>query len=236
VIRQYRVTYDSNEEMFIVHRHSHGMPNMEFRMHKSGLHYYDPRDVEFTLINTVSENKEGYTKRQIRDADNARTLYATLSYPSRTDFRWIIRSNQIKDCPVSVQDVDAAFKIWGKNVAALKGKITRRSSVSNHSNSAFDLGLVLVGAREVKDWAAWDGGDQSLEWRELFVCKDNGDAEAAMEIILIDLFNSLENFLILPVRQVVDCREANFPTQRDEERDLIHEEYIRGESNIFVHV
>jgi hypothetical protein len=111
VIRQYRVTYDSIEEMFIVHRHSRDMPNMEFRMNRSGLHYYDPRDVEFTLINTVSENKEGFTKRQIRDDETARTLYATLSYPSWTDFRWIIRSNQIKDCPVSVQDVDAAFKI-----------------------------------------------------------------------------------------------------------------------------
>jgi hypothetical protein len=129
VIKQYRVTYDSNEKMFIVHRHSHGMPNMEFRMHKSGLHYYDPRDVEFTLINTVSENKEGFTKRQIKAAEAARTLYATLSYPSWRDFRWIIRSNQIKDCPVSVQDVDAAFEIWGKNVAALKGKTTRRKPI-----------------------------------------------------------------------------------------------------------
>jgi hypothetical protein len=37
----------------------------------------------------------------------------------------VIRSNQIKDCPVTVQDVEVAFKIWGKNIAALKGKTTR---------------------------------------------------------------------------------------------------------------
>jgi hypothetical protein len=43
-IRQmYRVTYDSNDETFVVHRASVGKPNMEFRMHESGLHYYDPR-------------------------------------------------------------------------------------------------------------------------------------------------------------------------------------------------
>ncbi len=41
------------------------------------------------------------------------------------DFKWVIRSNQIKDCPVTVQDVDVALKTWGKNVAALKGKTTR---------------------------------------------------------------------------------------------------------------
>jgi hypothetical protein len=32
---------------------------MEFRMHKSGRHYFDPRDSEFTFVNTVSENKAG---------------------------------------------------------------------------------------------------------------------------------------------------------------------------------
>jgi hypothetical protein len=34
-------------------------------------------------------------------------------------------SNQIKDCPVTIQDIDVATKIWGKNIAALKGKTTR---------------------------------------------------------------------------------------------------------------
>ena len=37
----------------------------------------------------------------------------------------MIRSNQIKDCPVTVEDVDVALKIWGKRIAALKGKTTR---------------------------------------------------------------------------------------------------------------
>jgi hypothetical protein len=41
------------------------------------------------------------------------------------DFKWVIWSNQIKDCPVSIQDIDVATKIWGKNIAALKGKTTR---------------------------------------------------------------------------------------------------------------
>jgi hypothetical protein len=36
----------------------------------------------------------------------------------------VIRSNQIKDCPVMIQDVNVALKIWGKNIAAIKGKTT----------------------------------------------------------------------------------------------------------------
>ena len=40
MIKKYRITYDSNDEMFVVHRKESGPPNMEFRMHSSGLHVY----------------------------------------------------------------------------------------------------------------------------------------------------------------------------------------------------
>jgi uncharacterized protein YodC (DUF2158 family) len=125
VIKQYRVTYDSDDRMFVVHREAAGKPNMEFRMHESGLHFYDPSDDEFNFVHTVSGNKDGFTQRQIKASELARPLYATLSNPYWNDFKWIIRSNQIMDCPVTVQDVENAFKLWGKNVAALKGKTPR---------------------------------------------------------------------------------------------------------------
>jgi hypothetical protein len=41
------------------------------------------------------------------------------------DFKWVIRSNQIKDFPVTIQDIDVALNIWGKNIAAFKGKTTQ---------------------------------------------------------------------------------------------------------------
>jgi hypothetical protein len=41
------------------------------------------------------------------------------------DFKWVIRSTQIKYRPVTIQDIDVATKMWGKNIAALKGKTTR---------------------------------------------------------------------------------------------------------------
>jgi hypothetical protein len=130
LIQQYRVTYDSDDNMFVVHRESQGKPNMEFRMHKCGVHYYDPRNEKhLAFVNTVSEKKEGFTKRQIKGAEIARTLYKTLSYPSMKDFKWVIRNNQIKDFLVTVQDIELAPKIWGKNITALKGKTTRRKTI-----------------------------------------------------------------------------------------------------------
>jgi hypothetical protein len=98
-------------------------------MHNSGLHYYDPRkEHHTTFVNTVSENKTGLTKRKIKCAEIAQNLCKTLSYPSMKDFKWVIRSNQIKYCPVTIQDIDVATKIWGNNIAGLKGKTTRRKT------------------------------------------------------------------------------------------------------------
>jgi hypothetical protein len=129
LIKQYRVTYNSDEKKFIVHREKDGKPNMEFVMHTSGLHYFDPTDEAFVLVDPVSENKEGFTQRQIKDAEVARSLYTKLGYPSLKDFKWVIQSNQISNCPVTVKDIDVAQAIWGNNIAVLKGKTTRSQPI-----------------------------------------------------------------------------------------------------------
>ena len=91
LMRQCRVTCNSDDLMFVVHREKDGKPNMHFRMHESGLHYFDPREEKhMAFIATVSGNKEGFTQRQIKGAEAARALYAKLNYPSMKDFRWVI--------------------------------------------------------------------------------------------------------------------------------------------------
>ena len=101
---------------------------MFFKMHSSGLHYWDPNDKDFSSINTVEENKGVFTKQQIVNADKARELYASLAYQSNADYKWILKSNQIKNCLVSIEDAKVAMKIWGPNIAALKGKTTRTTT------------------------------------------------------------------------------------------------------------
>ena len=46
-------------------------------------------------------------------------------FPSTKDYRWMIQSNQIKNCKVTVRDIDVDHEIWGKDISALKGKTTR---------------------------------------------------------------------------------------------------------------
>ena len=122
------MTYDSDESTFVVHREAANKKNMDFRMHADGLHCYDPREdkTEFAFMETVAGNKKGFTKRKIKGAETAKGLYTTLSYLSIKDHKWVINSNQIKNCPVTVEDVVTASKICGNNVDALKSKATRR--------------------------------------------------------------------------------------------------------------
>ena len=65
---QYRVIYDSNDQMLIVHREVAGLLNMEFLMHHLGLHYYEPPKKDLVFLNTVSKNKEYFSKRKIKSA------------------------------------------------------------------------------------------------------------------------------------------------------------------------
>ena len=44
MIKQYQVTYDSNDQVFVVHCKPEGKPDMEFWMHESKLHYFNPTE------------------------------------------------------------------------------------------------------------------------------------------------------------------------------------------------
>ena len=69
---QYRVTYDNNEHMFIIHREGAGLPNMEFIMHDSSLHYHEPTKKYLVFLKTVLKKKKGFIKRQIKSGAKAR--------------------------------------------------------------------------------------------------------------------------------------------------------------------
>ena len=86
--------------MFIVYREGSGLPNMEFLIHDSGLHYYGPPKKDLVFLNTVSKDKEGFSKRQIKSAVKAWEPQKNLVFPTVKEVKWIIRNNHIQYCPV----------------------------------------------------------------------------------------------------------------------------------------
>ena len=116
------------------------MPNKTIKFQRSpeGLYFYKvsklylesadstTKTEQCHLIDTVAENRKGYTLRQFERAKTARKLYHNIGTPTVTNFKALLRSNAIKDCPVTVEDVNIAEKIFGPDISSLKGKSTRR--------------------------------------------------------------------------------------------------------------
>jgi len=83
---------------------------------------------------TVEGNREGYSDRQVARVNEARKLFHIVGIPGVENFKYAIRQNLIKDCPVTVKDVDLAARIYGeKDIAALRGKETDESELYTRS-------------------------------------------------------------------------------------------------------
>ena len=76
-------------------------------------------------METVESNKSLFTQRQLDSAEKVRNLQAGLAFPSDRDMMWALQSHMIKDCPLLVADMRVAEKVYGKNIAMLKGKNVR---------------------------------------------------------------------------------------------------------------
>ena len=79
------------------------------------------------MIATVEGNTQGFTPREIRGARTAQKLYDIVGRPSYKDFKTMIRFSAIKNCPVQVQDVKNAWKIYGPSVERLRGRMVRQT-------------------------------------------------------------------------------------------------------------
>ena len=116
VKKKYRVTYDSDGvDRFTIHK-----PNrlVHFNCSKNGLYYHDMDSRDITLVNTIEENTEGFSNRQIEQARKAKNLYNIMGLPSLRDFKGLIENNMINNCPITLEYVNNSIKIYGLSIAA----------------------------------------------------------------------------------------------------------------------
>ena len=60
------------------------------------------------VITSVTENSLGYTNWQFEQARRARKPYHIVGAPTFENFKYMLRSNIIKDCPVTEKDAKIA--------------------------------------------------------------------------------------------------------------------------------
>ncbi len=97
------------------------------------------------LVQTVRQNYEGYTKRKILEAKEARRAMGMIGNPSKEDFKGTVRGNMIQNCPVTPAVITNPHTIFGLYLPSLQGKTVRRTL------APVVIEYVLV-PKEVVDW------------------------------------------------------------------------------------
>ena len=82
-----------------------------------------------SLLETVAENSQHYTKRQVECAKKARALHQALETPLIRDLKAFILMNCIANNPVTVTDVNVAEKIL---VLTLDKSKERQQGTNHH--------------------------------------------------------------------------------------------------------
>ncbi len=142
----YRIMYDSWEGHYIVHtprgavkfnKDEQGLPyiNLEaltktaVMLLQSAQHKETTRiKTATTLVQTVQENYEGYTKREVLKAKEARQGQTMIGNPSKGDYRGLVSSNMISNCPIAPINITNTRAIFGLGLASVWGKTVRRTS------------------------------------------------------------------------------------------------------------
>ena len=142
-VRKYcRVTMDTRQEPAMIVHLGNGKI-MKFKEYTNGLYFYDTREdlielskdkqvttsenvTDYSLMQSVEENKQLFTHKQLKAADAARELSRKLGRPSKKNFECIIATNLINNCPITLDDVRRAELIYGPDIATLKGHTTKK--------------------------------------------------------------------------------------------------------------
>ncbi|KAL7460225.1 hypothetical protein ACHAXS_000688, partial [Conticribra weissflogii] len=127
--RLYDISYCTRgtNKAFIVHTPD---GDITFQRDSMGLPYINAKDMlsskgGICLINTVQQNYEGFTKRQILEAEEARRAVAMVGHPTEREFLNMVRANMIRNCNVTPEAVKNAYVIFGPDLDGLRGKTTQ---------------------------------------------------------------------------------------------------------------
>lgn len=76
-------------------------------------------------MSTVRTNKEGFTRTQVKNAMNARSVMHIVGAPSKRRLKEALRVGLFKNCEITEQAIEHVKAVYGKDISTLKGKSTQ---------------------------------------------------------------------------------------------------------------
>ena len=78
---------------------------------------------------TINERLRELTRRQRDGVDKVEKLHKSLGYPSIPEIMNAVRDGTIVNCPITPDDVKRYSMVYGKNIAEVKGKMTKPGNI-----------------------------------------------------------------------------------------------------------
>jgi hypothetical protein len=102
------------------------MPEAAYMLVNTSTEDNDEPKKHIPHVNTVRDNFEGFTKKQVQQVHRARRLMSMLASPSEQDFQGLVQSHMLLECPVTHEDVKNTHTIFGPNLANIRGKTVQK--------------------------------------------------------------------------------------------------------------
>ena len=131
VCDKYRITADTEVGKYIT-VHVSKQFKMIFEQVSSGLYLfshkqqYKHRISGYSFLTLTTGDKSKFNKREIEQAEAARTLHRAIGFPGYKRFFWMIKNNKIPKCQITVDDAKRALHLYGPDEAVIKGKTTKK--------------------------------------------------------------------------------------------------------------
>ena len=128
------------------------------------------------MVSTVTENHKGYTQRQFENSKILRQLYHIVGCPTVENFKHILRQKIIRNCPVTIYDMNIVKCFYDAYIGALKEKTTRNiptpvkndlvevplKLIEQHCELIFCMDIMYI-----NNMPMLNGIDRSLRYRTL---------------------------------------------------------------------
>ena len=76
----------------------------------------------------MANNKEHYSKRELKGADIARDLHRNIGYPGYQKFFQILKTKDFRNCSITSEDAKRYLSIYSPDEVILKRKMTKPSA------------------------------------------------------------------------------------------------------------
>jgi len=120
----YRVQYIRDRDVFEIQPVKGGKVYVFARSKGSNLYLCEVSRRARVAVNTVREQMKMFTRREVAQAEKARAYQKKIALINEEDMIKMLRKGKVRNIDVNAEDVVRSLKIWGQELANLKGKTT----------------------------------------------------------------------------------------------------------------